>query len=55
MQDDCYLIAVAGWKAEAYRIIEEDKKEREKDRGWACNLIPQGAPRRPLSRQREGS
>ena len=40
MQDDAYLIAADGWKAEAYRIIEKDKKGREKDKGWACDLIP---------------
>ena len=40
MQDDCYLIATDGWKAETYRIIETDKKGKEKDKGWACDLIP---------------
>jgi len=40
MQDDCYLIAADGWKAETYRIIEKDKKGKEKDRGWACDLVP---------------
>ena len=40
MQDDCYLIAVDGWKAETYRVIETDKKGKEKDKGWACDLIP---------------
>ncbi len=40
MQDDCYLIAADGWKAETYRIIETDKKGREKDKGWACDLVP---------------
>jgi type I restriction enzyme M protein len=40
MQDDCYLISVDGWKAETYRIIETDKKGKEKDKGWACDLIP---------------
>ena len=40
MQDDCYLIAADGWKAETYRIIEKDKKGKEKDRGWTCDLIP---------------
>ena len=40
MQDDCYLIVSDGWKAETYRIIETDKKGREKDKGWACDLIP---------------
>src|ERR1035438_6224537 len=40
MQDDCYLIAADGWKAETYRIIAKDKKGREKDKGWACDLVP---------------
>lgn len=40
MQDDCYLIAQDGWKAETYRVIETDKKGKEKDKGWACDLIP---------------
>jgi type I restriction enzyme M protein len=38
MQDDCYLIAADGWKAETFRIIEKDKKGKEKDKGWACDL-----------------
>jgi len=42
MQDDAYLIADGGWKAETYRIIEKDKKGKEKDKGWACDLIPKG-------------
>jgi type I restriction enzyme M protein len=41
MQDDCYLISAEGWSAKTYRIIEKDKKSgKEKDRGWACDLIP---------------
>ncbi len=40
IQDDCYLIAADGWTAETYRIIEKDKKGKEKDKGWACDLIP---------------
>lgn len=40
MQDDCYAIALDGWKAVTYRIIEKDKKGKEKDKGWACDLIP---------------
>ena len=40
MQDDCYLIAADGWKAETTRIIEKDKKGRERDKGWTCDLIP---------------
>ena len=40
MQDDCYLIAADGWKAETSRIIEKDKKGKEKDKGWSCDLVP---------------
>jgi type I restriction enzyme M protein len=40
MQDDCYLIAADGWKAETTRIIERDKKGKEKDKGWTCDLVP---------------
>ncbi len=40
MQDDCYLISADGWKAETYRIIVTDKKGKEKDKGWTCDLIP---------------
>ena len=40
MQDDCYVIAADGWKAETYRIIKKDKKGKEKDKGWACDLVP---------------
>ncbi len=40
LQDDCYLIAAEGWKAETTRVIETDKKGREKDKGWTCDLVP---------------
>src|SRR5881396_2959633 len=40
MQDDCYLIAGDGWKAETTRVIEKDKKGSERDKGWTCDLIP---------------
>ncbi|HDZ79357.1 MAG TPA: type I restriction-modification system subunit M [Gammaproteobacteria bacterium] len=45
MQDDCYLIAADGWKAETYRIIEVKKNKEGKvtkttDKGWTCDLIP---------------
>ncbi|HKK01606.1 MAG TPA: type I restriction-modification system subunit M, partial [Desulfuromonadales bacterium] len=40
MQDDAYLIAAEGWKAETYRVIETDKKGKEKDKGWTCDLVP---------------
>ncbi|MEM6257438.1 MAG: type I restriction-modification system subunit M [Planctomycetota bacterium] len=40
MQDDAYLIAADGWVAETHRILVKDKKGKEKDKGWACDLIP---------------
>jgi type I restriction enzyme M protein len=45
MQDDCYLIATDGWKAETYRVIEtkkgkDGKPGKEVDKGWACDLVP---------------
>ena len=40
MQDDIYLITANGWKAETRRIIEKDKKGKEKDKGWTCDLVP---------------
>ena len=40
MQDDCYLIAVDGWKAEPYRILIKNKAGKEVDKGWDCDLVP---------------
>ena len=45
MQDDCYQIAVDGWKAETYRVIEtkkgkDGKPGKQVDKGWACDLVP---------------
>ena len=40
MQDDCYLIAADGWVTRTARILETDKKGKQKDRGWTCDLIP---------------
>jgi type I restriction enzyme M protein len=40
MQDDCYAISADGWKAEPTRLVETDKKGKQKDKGWACDLIP---------------
>ena len=45
MQDDCYLIAADGWKAETSRIIETKKSKdgkttRQIDKGWTCDLVP---------------
>ena len=40
LQDDAYVIAADGWKAETSRVIVKDKKGKEKDKGWTCDLIP---------------
>lgn len=45
IQDDAYLIAADGWKAETYRVIEVKKNKDGKvtkttDKGWACDLVP---------------
>jgi type I restriction enzyme M protein len=40
MQDDCYAISADGWKAEPARIVETDRKGKQKDKGWTCDLIP---------------
>ncbi|AZP11217.1 type I restriction-modification system subunit M [Undibacterium parvum] len=45
MQDDCYLIAADGWKAETYRVIEikkgkDGKPDKQLDKGWTCDLVP---------------
>lgn len=40
MQDDCYMVAAEGWKAETYRILVKNKNGKEVDKGWACDLVP---------------
>ena len=40
MQDDCYLIAADGWKAEIYPVRVKNSKGKEVDKGWACDLVP---------------
>jgi type I restriction enzyme M protein len=40
MQDDCYLIAVDGWKAEPQRKTIKNKVGKETDKGWDCDLVP---------------
>ena len=40
MQDDCYLIAVDGWKVVPYRIMVKNKAGKETDKGWDCDLVP---------------
>ncbi len=40
MQDDCYIVAADGWKAEVYRITVENKQKKLVDKGWTCDLVP---------------
>ena len=45
MQDDAYLIAEDGWKAQTYRVLETRKNKdgtpgKTMDKGWACDLVP---------------
>jgi type I restriction enzyme M protein len=40
MQDDCYLIAADGWKAETTRVLVKNNKGKEVDKGWTCDLVP---------------
>ncbi len=40
MQDDCYIIVTDGWKAETTRIIVKNKRGKEMDKGWTCDLVP---------------
>ena len=40
MQDDCYLIAADGWRAETARVLVKNSKGKEVDKGWACDLVP---------------
>jgi type I restriction enzyme M protein len=65
LQDDCYLIAADGWKAETYRIIEvkknkEGKVVKQTDKGWTCDLVPKSlivnryfAPQQKAIREQE--
>jgi len=44
MQDDAYMIASDGWKAETYRVTDrkkgKDGKEKVTYKGWLCDLVP---------------
>src|ERR1039457_4813212 len=40
MEDDCYLIAADGWKAETTRLLVKNKNGKELDKGWTCDLVP---------------
>src|ERR1035438_9167650 len=39
MQDDCYLIADDGWKAETAPLPQKNSKG-QKSKGWICDLVP---------------
>jgi type I restriction enzyme M protein len=39
MQDDCYLIAADGWKAEPTPLPRKNGKG-QKSKGWICDLVP---------------
>ena len=40
LKDDVYLLIEDGWVAKVKRIIEKNKKGKETDKGWTCDLIP---------------
>lgn len=40
LQDDLYLVSEDGWVANATRLVEKDKKGKEKDKGWGCDILP---------------
>ena len=55
MQDDCYLIAADGWKAETYRVIETKEQERQGEgEGLGLRSRSQGAVGRAFLRQGAG-
>ena len=40
MKDDVYIIIEDGWQARVKRILEKNKKGKEVDKGWTCDLLP---------------
>ncbi len=40
MKDDVYLLIEDGWVAKTKRILEKNKKGKEVDKGWTCDLLP---------------
>ena len=40
MKDDVYMIVEGGWNARPYRVVEKNKKGKEVDKGWTCDLLP---------------
>ena len=54
MQDDAYLIAADGWKAETYRVIEEKTRRGSRRTRAGPATWSQAADRRPLLREGAG-
>ena len=40
MKDDVYMIIENGWETKPRRIIEKNKKGKEVDKGWTCDVLP---------------
>ncbi|MCD6449249.1 MAG: type I restriction endonuclease subunit M, partial [Thermotogaceae bacterium] len=40
MKDDVYMIIENGWEAKPSRIIEKNKRGKEIDKGWTCDILP---------------
>jgi len=40
MKDDVYMTIENGWEAKPRRIIEKNKKGKEIDKGWTCDILP---------------
>ena len=40
MKDDVYMLIEDGWIAKVDRIVEKNKRGKEVDKGWTCELLP---------------
>ncbi|MFL0092532.1 type I restriction-modification system subunit M [Tenacibaculum maritimum] len=40
LKDDVYLLIEEGWVANTKRVIEKNKKGKEVDKGWTCDVLP---------------
>jgi len=40
LKDDVYMIIEDGWVAKVKRILEKNKRGKEIDKGWTCDLLP---------------
>ncbi|HEA29708.1 MAG TPA: type I restriction-modification system subunit M [Leeuwenhoekiella sp.] len=40
LKDDVYMLVEEGWVSKVNRIIEKNKRGKEIDKGWTCELIP---------------